>query len=49
MSDITHDVPEGSKPNKENEGMSKEDSSFHIAFAWLAALAASIAAWIGLS
>ncbi len=30
-------------------GMSKEDSVFHIAFAWLAALATSIAAWFGLS
>ena len=31
------------------EGMSKEDGLFHIAFAWLAALATSVAAWFGLS
>lgn len=29
--------------------MSREDSIFHITFAWLAALATSIAAWFGLS
>lgn len=33
----------------DKEEMSKEDSYFHIAFAWLAALAASIGAWLGLS
>jgi hypothetical protein len=35
--------------HEENKGMSKDDSAFHIAFAWLAALAASIGAWLGLS
>lgn len=33
----------------DNKEMSTEDSYFHIAFAWLAALAASIGAWLGLS
>jgi hypothetical protein len=49
MSHVTHEVPEGNKYKKDEAGMPEKDSAFHIAFAWLAALAASIAAWIGLS
>jgi len=36
-------------PEGQELGMNKEDSIFHIAFAWLAALSTSIAAWFGLS
>ncbi len=41
MSDKTHEVPK--------EGMLKRGCILHIKFAWLAALAASISAWFGLS
>ncbi len=40
MSDKTHEI------TKENK--SSDKSGFHSAFAWLAAVATSIAAWIAL-